>query len=290
MKFWMKSVLAVAGFGGLMLGISSWGIGSWLLAPSRARVFLEGGIFAKSEVEFQSDSGALLKGNWVPGVPGKGVVILMHGVRGNRGGLAKHAEFLNAAGYSVLLFDFQAHGESSGKQITNGYLESKDAIAAMRFAREKAPAEKVAILGVSLGGAAAILAGDDLRADAMILEMVYPDIERAVKNRMALIAGNWVRPFSPLLTWQMKQRVGVGMDWFSPERTVARVNCPKLIVAGSDDRHTTLADTKALFAATKEPKELWIVDGAAHQNLHAFAGKAYQRRVLEFLDKTIRMK
>lgn len=249
---------------------------------------MDGSLFENSQAEFRSESGALLKGNFLKGTPRKGAVILMHGVRGNRGATAKHAEFLHAAGYTVLLFDFQAHGESTGNRITNGYLESKDALAAMRLMREKAPGERVAILGASLGGAAAILAGEDLNADAMILEMVYPDIERAVKNRMSLGAGDWARPFSPLLTWQLKHRLDVSKDWFSPEREIAKITCPKLIISGDQDHHTTLADTKALFAAAPEPKDLWIVEGAAHQNLHAFAGKEYERRVLEFLVKTIR--
>jgi fermentation-respiration switch protein FrsA (DUF1100 family) len=212
----------------------------------------------------------------------------MHGIRGNRGEMAKHAAFLNRAGYSVLIFDFQAHGESSGDQITNGYLESKDAIAAANFLRQKNPGQKMAILGVSLGGAAAPLAGHELKADAMILEMVYPDIDRAVKNRIAMVAGNWARPFSPLLTWQLKPRVGVGADWFSPEREIAKITCPKLIISGDRDRHTTLPDTESLYRAATEPKELWIIKGATHENLHVRSPSEYERRVLEFLQKTFR--
>src|SRR5262249_2287144 len=150
------------------------------------------------------------------GKAGKGLVILMHGVRGHRGEMAGHAQFLSRAGYSVLIFDFQAHGESSGSQITSGYRESMDASAAVAFARERCPGEKVAVLGVSLGGAAVVLADHPLRIDAAILELVYADIDRAVKNRVAIVLGNWARPLSCLLTWQLKPRLGVDRDWFSP--------------------------------------------------------------------------
>jgi fermentation-respiration switch protein FrsA (DUF1100 family) len=245
------------------------------------------GIFQNSEVEFSSESGALLKGNFLTGEMGNGAVVLMHGVRGNRGGMARHAMFLRAAGFTVLLFDFQAHGESSGQQITNGYLEAMDAVAAVEFLREKAPGEKIAVLGTSLGGAAAVLAGGKLQVDAMVLEAVYPDIDRAVKNRIGMVAGDWARLFSPLLTWQLKWRVGMGREWFNPEREVAGLACPKLIVSGDHDRHTTLEDTKSLFAAAAEPKELWIVEGAAHEDLHAFVGIQYEKRVEGFLRRTI---
>jgi predicted alpha/beta-fold hydrolase len=125
--------------------------GTLLMWPHQHPVRLPAG-FEGTEVSFASESGAVLRGNLLKGTPGRGVVILMHGVRGHRGEMAGHAEFLHKAGYSVLLFDFQAHGESSGSRITSGYLESMDARAAVDFVRREFPGEKVGVLGVSLGG------------------------------------------------------------------------------------------------------------------------------------------
>jgi alpha-beta hydrolase superfamily lysophospholipase len=273
------AILLASGF------VFSWLVGSALMAPARRAVTLPPA-FAGAEVTFHSDSGATLRGNFLQGERGRGVVILMHGVRGNRGDMAEHATFLQAHGYSVLLFDFQAHGESSGEKITSGYLESRDASAAVAFARAKAPNEKIAILGSSLGGAAALLADPPPKVDAMILEMVYPDIQRAVKNRIAIVLGNWARVFSPLLTWQLKPRIGVDADWFSPIERIRKLRCPKLIIAGANDRHTTLEDSRALFAAAAEPKELWIMDNAAHENLYAVSRREYEQRILSFLEKS----
>lgn len=260
---------------------ASWLVGSLLCAPAPAVETLPEE-FRNSEVSFISRNGAEIRGNFLNGQVGKGVVILMHGVRGKRSNMAHHAEFLHANGFSVLIFDFQAHGESSGEKITSGYLESADALAAVEFARKRAPGEKIGILGTSLGGAAALLAEPPLKVDAMVLEMVYPDIERAVMNRFEIVLGSWARIFSPLLTRQLKLRVGVGAEWFSPERAIAKVDCPKLIIGGALDQHTKLADTKALFAAAKEPKELWIVTNAKHENIHAVVGKEYEERILKF--------
>jgi fermentation-respiration switch protein FrsA (DUF1100 family) len=103
----------------------------------------------------------------------------------------------------------------------------------------------------------------------------------------AIVLGNWARVFSPLLTWQIKLRIGVSSDWFSPERHIASVVCPKLIVGGASDLHTTLADTQALFAAAAEPKELWIINNAAHEDIYARQGADYERRILSFLDKSL---
>ena len=77
-----------------------------------------------------SASGTRLHGWWIPGViDGGGTVVLMHGVRGNRLQMADRARVLNEHGFSVLLFDFQASGETPGHRITFGKLEGLDAAA-----------------------------------------------------------------------------------------------------------------------------------------------------------------
>jgi len=48
--------------------------------------------------------------------------------------------------------------ESPGERITFGHLEALDAEAAVEFARQRAPSERLAVIGISLGGAAALLA------------------------------------------------------------------------------------------------------------------------------------
>jgi fermentation-respiration switch protein FrsA (DUF1100 family) len=59
--------------------------------------------------------------------------------------------------------------------------------------------------------------------------------------------------------------------------------CPVLLIGGTLDRHTTVADTERLFAAAREPKELWLIPNAAHVDFLEFAGEAYRRRILAFL-------
>jgi alpha-beta hydrolase superfamily lysophospholipase len=71
----------------------------------------------------------------VTGDAGRGAVLLLHGVRSYRRSMLSRAIFLHDIGYSVLLINLQAHGESAGKRITLGYLESRDVVAAREFLR-----------------------------------------------------------------------------------------------------------------------------------------------------------
>jgi fermentation-respiration switch protein FrsA (DUF1100 family) len=198
------------------------------------------------------------------------------------------AEFLNRAGYSVLLFDAQAHGESPGDRITFGYLEALDAAAAVSFAMERDPAAPVAFLGVSQGGAAALLGPSPLPVSALVLEAVYSTIHEAVANRIAIRLGEPGRLLAPILLWQLEPRLGVSTEAVAPVRGIRNIEAPLLLIAGERDRHATLEQSHALFDAAPEPKELWVVPGATHQDFHRLAPREYERRVRDFLNRTLR--
>lgn len=198
------------------------------------------------------------------------------------------AEFLHAAGYSVLLFDAQAHGESPGERITFGHLEARDARAAVDFLRSERPGEAIAYLGVSQGGAAALLGDAPLPVQALVLEAVYPTLAEAVTNRIAIRLGPLAPWLSPLLLLQLELRLGVPATAFAPIDGMPAIRAPLLLLAGDRDRHTPLEESRRLFDAAPEPKTLWILRGAAHQDFHRFDPAAYERRVLAFFDRSLR--
>jgi fermentation-respiration switch protein FrsA (DUF1100 family) len=198
------------------------------------------------------------------------------------------AEFLHRVGYSVLLFDAQAHGESPGDQITFGYLEALDAAAAVSFVAAQDPDTPIAFLGVSQGGAAALLGPSPLPVSALVLEAVYSTVHEAVANRLAVRFGEPGRLLAPLLLWQLEPRLGVSPEAVAPIRGIRNINAPLLLLAGERDRHTTIEQSRTLFGAAPEPKELWVVPGAMHQNFHHLVPREYERRVLDFLNRTLR--
>jgi fermentation-respiration switch protein FrsA (DUF1100 family) len=182
------------------------------------------------------------------------------------------AIFLRRAGYSVLLIDFQATGETKGDHITFGWKESRDALAAVDFIHHADPSARVAIIGSSLGGVAALLATPPLKVNALILESVYPTIEIATRNRMENYLGPIGWMFTPLFLMQLH-----------PIDHIAAVDCPILIMSGENDRNTRPADTRKLFERARFAKQLWFVPNAGHIDLHRAAPHEYETRVLAFL-------
>jgi len=270
----------------LLVGI--WLAGSALSKPVPQSIGDPPADLAGRPVQFPSESGATIHGWFIPGKKGKGAIALMHGVHSNRLSMLDRARFLSHEGFTVLLFDFQAHGESAGKHITFGYLESKDAKAAINFLQSSASEEKIGLIGVSMGGAAALLASPPLDVNAMILEMVYPTIKQAVSDRLSMRLGKWSGVLTPLLTWQLKPRLGIDADALRPIDKVGNIRAPKLFIVGAEDQHTTLEESREMFKVASEPKELWIVKGAKHVDLHQVARQEYEQRVLDFFEQHIK--
>ncbi len=266
-----------------------WLVGASLFAPVNVPVGAPPPGLRATVVHFSSDSEATIAAWYGAPQAGGPTIVLSHGVRGSRKQLSEQAQFIRDAGYGVLLYDAQGHGESTGSHITFGFLESHDAAAAVKFVRDRNPNSRVGFIGPSLGGASALLGGSPLPVEALVLEAVYPTLKEAVVNRISIRLGSVLAPvLSQLLLWQVEPRLGFDPFQLNPIDRIGRVTAPILLIAGSEDRHTSLEESKALFQAAGHPKDLWVVNGAAHQSFHRFAGAEYERRVLEFFEKHLR--
>lgn len=278
----------------ILLGVAAavFVVGLTLSAPARAIIGSPPPDLGAQDVTISSPSGADLHGWFLRGRRGGGAVVLMHGVHSNRLSMLRRARLLNGAGFSVLLFDFQAHGESTGTRITFGRLEAQDASAAIAFVRERLQGERIGAIGTSLGGAAALLGARPLAVDALVLESVYSDVRAALTNRIRAVAGLYLRdivapPIERLFELLLPPVLGVSVGDLRPIDHIAEVTAPVLVASGTRDDRTTMAETTAMFGRANEPKLFWAVIGARHVDLEAYAPEEYRRRVLPFLRENL---
>jgi fermentation-respiration switch protein FrsA (DUF1100 family) len=290
----LRSPSAARALGSLLVAllviavVTVFAVGTMLSRPVPVRIGSPPPSLLAERVEFRSDSGPLIRGWLSRATAGGGAVLLLPALRANRLSMVHRAQVLRAAGYSTLLIDFQATGESEGDRITFGWRERLDVVAAVRALRAMLPREQIGIIGVSLGGAATLLAAPQLDVDAAILEAVYPSIDVAVENRLRIRFGVLGAALSPLLLVQLQPRLDVGVSELRPVDRIAQLRCPVFVIGGTADRHTTLAETQQLYAAAREPKELWLIPNVAHVDLLRVVGEPYRLRVLEFLNRTLR--
>src|SRR3954470_16349993 len=282
----IKRIVAACAILILLASICTISVG-WLLArPVQMRIGNAPSDLSAEPVAFASDSGATVHGWWCPVQNANGAVLLLPGIRANRLSMVERARFLRRAGYSVLLIDFQATGETAGDHITFGWKEGRDALAAVDFLRKSNPTTPVAIIGSSLGGVAALLAIPPLKIDALVLEEVYPTIEIATRNRMENYLEVFGRTLTPLLLNQLQWRLGVSASQLRPVDHIENVECPMFIISGENDRNTRPTDTRMLVEPARNPIQVWLVPNAEHVDLHRAARQEYETRVLAFLAKS----
>jgi len=234
--------------------------------------------------------GGMVAGWLAPGQAGGGAVLLLHGIGASRMQMVGRARFLQAAGYTTLLIDLPAHGESTGDRVTFGAAESAAVRASLDFLRRAAPGERLAAVGVSLGAASLVLAGAGDALAAVVIESMYPSLGEALANRLEMRLGRPGRLLAAPLLWQWSLRLGVSERDLQPIRHLASLAVPIAVASGTHDQHTTWAETLRLFETAASPKELWAFAGAAHVDLHRYAPELYQRRLLAFLARHVREK
>jgi alpha-beta hydrolase superfamily lysophospholipase len=107
-------------------------------------------------------------------------VILFHGIADNRTGDSGHAEFLLRHGYSVVMMDSRAQGESGGDIETYGWKERYDTVAVTDALYASEQVRHLYALGVSLGAAIALQsAAVEPRIEAVAAEAPFRQFARS---------------------------------------------------------------------------------------------------------------
>jgi dipeptidyl aminopeptidase/acylaminoacyl peptidase len=237
---------------------------------------------AYEDVTFTTDDGVTLSGWLIPASrTTRATVVLMHGYSWNRlPWLAGFVPWLQRR-YNVLQFDFRGHGGSDDALITLGTLEQRDVAAAVHFLAGRGLGP-IALMGVSMGGSVAIMAAPDLPVAAVVADAAYADLRNPISNRMREAGYPLATLGSRLVVGAASLRAGARLR--SPIQRVAGI-APRglLLIAPSGDRTVSPEQSQRIFDAAGEPKELFVVEGAAHADAHTAAPEAYERRVLDFL-------
>lgn len=260
---------------------ASWTVGTALTRPHPAPATPP----SPYDLTIVSADSMSLAATYLPGPRDRApAILLLHPKGGSRRGFDTIAAWLNRQGYATLAIDFRGHGQASPARYSFGWSESRDAAAAFRWLKRQQQGAPVAVVGLSLGGAASLLGEGPLPADALVLQGVYGDLRSTIRNRIATVAGaglGWL--LEPLLSFQSKPRIGMWPGEFSPRSRIAAYPGPLLVIGGEADRYTPPSETRSLYDAAPGPKRLWLAPGASHEAVTALDTPAYRRTLLAFL-------
>jgi uncharacterized protein len=281
----LETVFTIISIGTLFIIVISLLVGQKLCAPATKPIAPPPEGLPVEDVSVARTKGGNLRAWLTLPEDNKPIILHLHGNTGDRNQIIGRVQFFHSLGYGNLAPDFQAHGESSGDKLSFGYYESEDVTAWVAYLRQRFPDRKIGLIGLSLGGAAALLAEQPLAVDCMVLEMVYSSIKDTVDNRMRGRLGKYGSWFTPFLIVQLKPILGICPVHLNPAEEVREITIPKFIIAGSADTKVTQSQSEQFFANAAEPKQFWLVEGAKHEDLHAFDKPEYEKRVLAFFQK-----
>ncbi len=175
-----------------------------------------------------------------------------HGNGEDLGDLGPRLRALHQRGYAVFAVEYPGYGLNGGQPSEKGIYDMTQA--GLNYLRDvrQVPLRNVIAYGRSLGGGPAV----ELASRELIGGLI---LESAFTSAFRVVTGVKLLPF----------------DKFDNLARIRRVECPVLVMHGTQDRVVPFSHGKTLWAAVPGRQQyLWIPD-AGHNNLLDRAGSAY---------------
>jgi hypothetical protein len=167
---------------------------------------------------------------------------------------------------NVFIFGYRGYGKSEGSPSEDGvYL---DALAAHDYlaTRKDVDADNIILFGRSLGGAVAVDLATKRNVRGLILESTFTSAADMAKSSFAgLPLGRVIR------------------TKFRSIEKIPQIKVPLLVIHGARDRTVPFALGLRLFDAANEPKELYEISAADHNDTYTVGGQAYFDKLRNFV-------
>ena len=274
----MPRPLLLALFLALFLHVAT----AWALKPSREWVATPDSLgLTYQTVALATPDHAQLAG-WVvepaANVPDqRTTMVLAYGDMNNMSYFLHQARALSRGGYRVYLFDYRGFGHSSDFAIDRQRLYypefSTDLRTVLADARRRYPRSRTGILGFSMG----TIMGSEVAASSKCDFLIA---EGYVASPQRLVAAAFQRS---------QKTVTLPAEAADYALVARRVRCPWLLVGGTADKNTPLADSVAVarVARWRQRRQVLSFEGGHQEGFYVLSeaeyGDKYVREVRRFL-------
>lgn len=206
--------------------------------------------------------GTRLHAWWFPQPGARLVTLFLHGNAGNVTHRIDHAAEIRRAGSAILVLDYRGYGKSEGRPTESGVYQDADAAYDDLLGMGWTPPH-ILLHGESLGTAVAVDLASRRPSAGLVLEAPLASVQE--------IAAGVVPLLGPALA-----------RGFESKRKIPKVHVPVFVIHGDRDEIIPFLHGQEVFEAANEPKWLWRVEGAMHNDLLYQAGAAYVPRLQAF--------
>lgn len=193
-------------------------------------------------------------------------VLVFNGNAGNRAHRGSLAEAFRRHGLQVLLTDYRGYGGNPGIPTESGLAEDSRAARRYLASRADVDASRIVYFGESLGAAVAVGLAVEHPPAALVLRSPFTSMADVGQHHY------------PLLPVRLLLR-----DRFDAIDQIRRVRAPLLVIAGGQDRIVPTAHSRRLYEAAAEPKTLFVLPDADHNDEELAVGDEMIDAVVRFL-------
>lgn len=244
--------------------IAVWGAGRMLYYPMR---YPHGEwdvqtVIKAEDVHLEASDGVKLHAWWIAAPGSKLATLHLHGNAGNISHRSYSAQSILDGGSSVLLLDYRGYGKSLGRPTERGLW--RDAEAGYEWLRGRGyDAKHIVIHGESLGTAVATHLAGNKQCAGVVLEAPFTSAKAIAAKVLPLVG--------PVLVW--------GYDSLSRIRLI---HAPLFVIHGDADEVIPYESGLELFNAAEEPKRMWTIPSATHNDLHLIGRAEFAERLRAF--------
>lgn len=204
-------------------------------------------------------------------------ILFLHGNAENISTHIGSVYWLPARGFNVLLLDYRGYGSSQGSPSLSGFQADVDAAMSYLVGRPDVDKSRLLLFGQSIGAATAIYYAANGKQrnqiHALVADSAFASYRGIAREKMAGLWLTWPFQWIPLLTMSAT---------YDPQVAIADVSpIPLLLVQGDRDQIVPMTNGDRLFAAAREPKQFWKVEGVGHIN--AFRLPEMRDRLVNYL-------
>ena len=222
-----------------------------------------------------------------PSASGKWAIIF-HGYTSKKENMLSFAQKYYEQGYSVLLPDQRAHGESGGEYCGMGWTERLDVIRWAELAAREEPGAEIVLHGVSMGASSVLMAaGEGLpeSVTALVSDCAFTSVKAIVEYQISRQLGDAAGLISPGGSLVTRLMAGYGWAEASALDMAAKSTVPILFIHGGADDFVPTQMVYELYEAAAPPKELLIIPEAGHARSAYTDGEKYWTTVFDFIAK-----
>ncbi len=223
-----------------------------------------------------------------PAVRSDRAVVLVHGLDscGWRGSHIELAKAYLKKGFTVVVFDLRAQGQSGGTHLGLGWHERADVRAAVQALRSRGFAPgKIGLHGTSFGAGIALLSAAALpEVGAVVADSAFADVRDLMSQELdRKVKAGFV--FMPGVRIVARLRYGLDLAKIPPLVAVPKIAPrPIFFLHGTKDTRIPVEHAHRLKAASRGPDDqLWLLEGAGHTQGLSFDREQYLSRTTDFL-------